>query len=55
MSYSVYGLGADKERPLTGYVMIGNINKFGKSISYEVLDNTDSVDKIVLDGKKSYN
>ena len=54
VSYSVYGLGADKERPLTGYVMIGNINKFGKSISYEVLDNTDSVEKIVLDGKKSY-
>ena len=26
VSYSVYGLGADKERPLTGYVMIGNIN-----------------------------
>ena len=53
MSYSVYGLGADKERPLTGYVMIGNINS-GKSISYEVLDNTDSVDKMVLDGKKVY-
>mgnify|MGYP006972853683 FL=1 len=54
VSYSVYGLGADKERPLTGYVMIGNVNKFGKCISYEVLDNTGSVDKIVLDGKKSY-
>lgn len=32
--------------------MIGDVDKFGKSISYEVLDNTGSVDKIVLDGKK---
>lgn len=54
VSYSVYGSGSGKQRPLTGYVMIGNVNKFGKCISYEVLDNTGSVDKIVLDGKKSY-
>ena len=54
LSYSVYGSGSGKQRPLTGYVMIGNVNKFGKCISYEVLDNTGSVDKIVLDGKKSY-
>lgn len=54
VAYAVYGSGTDKKRPLTGYVMIGNLNKFGKTISYEVLDNTGSIDEIVLDGKKSY-
>lgn len=53
--YAIYGDAmGEKERPLTGYIMIG---KEGCSDTYEdftVLDNTNSVTKIVLDGKKSF-
>ena len=51
--YNVYNSSVDgkKEQSLTGYIMCGG-GEYG--ISFGVLDNTNSVKKIVLDGKKTF-
>lgn len=51
--YAKYGDAmGEKERPLTGYMMCGKGD--GGFLNLDVIDNTNSVTKIVLDGKKSF-
>lgn len=53
--YAIYGdARGEQERPTTGYIMIGNETYGGGYEDYTVWDNTNSVTKIVLDGKKSF-
>lgn len=53
--YAKYGDAmGEKDRPLTGYMMCGKEKYSGDFLNLDVIDNTNSVTKIVLDGKKSF-